>query len=83
MKENNLDKEEKEEVLTFDDLADGEIFELEEDIDRVLLKINNPATYCYDKTSENTVDVDTGEMIYISKDTKVILIKGYLSVHVH
>ena len=74
---------EKKEFLTFEDLTDGDIFELDEDIDRVLLKINNPATYCYDKTSENTVDVDTGEMIYISEDTKVILIKGYLSVHTH
>ena len=78
-----MEDNEKEEVLTFKDLTDGDIFELDEDIDRVLLKINNPATYCYDKTSENTVDVDTGEMIYISEDTKVILIKGYLSVHTH
>ena len=78
-----MEDNEKKEILTFEDLADGVIFELDEDIDRVLLKINNPATYCYDKTSENTVDVDTGEMIYISEDTKVILIKGYLSVHTH
>ena len=78
-----MEDNEKKEILTFEDLTDGDIFELDEDIDRVLLKINNPATYCYDKTSENTVDVDTGEMIYISEDTKVILIKGYLSVHVH
>ena len=78
-----MEDNEKKEILTFEDLADGDIFELDEDIDRVLLKINNPATYCYDKTSENTVDVDTGEMIYISEDTKVILIKGYLSVHTH
>ena len=78
-----MEDNKKEEILTFEDLTDGDIFELDEDIDRVLLKINNPATYCYDKTSENTVDVDTGEMIYISEDTKVILIKGYLSVHTH
>ena len=78
-----MEDNEKKEILTFEDLTDGVIFELDEDIDRVLLKINNPATYCYDKTSENTVDVDTGEMIYISEDTKVILIKGYLSVHTH
>ena len=78
-----MEDNEKKEILTFEDLTDGDIFELDEDIDRVLLKINNPATYCYDKTSENTVDVDTGEMIYISEDTKVILIKGYLSVHTH
>ena len=78
-----MEDNEKKEILTFEDLTDGDIFELDKDIDRVLLKINNPATYCYDKTSENTVDVDTGEMIYISEDTKVILIKGYLSVHVH
>ena len=78
-----MEDNEKKEILTFEDLTDGDIFELDKDIDRVLLKINNPATYCYDKTSENTVDVDTGEMIYISEDTRVMLIKGYLSVHVH
>ena len=78
-----MEDNEREGVLTFEDLTDGDIFELEEDIDRLLLKINNPAIYCYNRNSENTVDVDTGEMIYISEDTKVILIKGHSSVHTH